>query len=138
MSGPFDVLAERGRFILSGPYPAGQQWRLAIVVALFAGLYIASAIPACWRRGLLLAWLLVPAGAVVIMRGGVLGLVPVATDVWGGLPLTLLIASTKGCTPAWTGWASADPAVTARARNASAAALSSNSASRCHQSWERP
>jgi general L-amino acid transport system permease protein len=93
VSGVFDVLAERGRFILSGPYPAGQQWRLAVVVALFAALYVASAIPACWRRGLLLAWLLVPAGAVAIMRGGVLGLVPVPTDVWGGLPLTLLIAT---------------------------------------------
>jgi general L-amino acid transport system permease protein len=93
VSAPFDVLAERGRFILSGPYPASQQWRLAVVVALFAGLYAASAVPACWRRGLLLAWLLIPAGAVVIMRGGVLGLVPVPTDVWGGLPLTLLIAT---------------------------------------------
>jgi general L-amino acid transport system permease protein len=89
----FDVLAERGRFILSGPYPADQQWRLAVVVALFTGLYVASAIPACWRRGLLAAWLLVPASAVAIMGGGVLGLVPVRTDLWGGLPLTLLIAT---------------------------------------------
>jgi general L-amino acid transport system permease protein len=93
MSGVFDVLVERGRFIVSGPYPADQQWRLAVVAVLFAGLYVASAIPACWRRGLLAAWLLVPAGAIVIMRGGVLGLASVPTDAWGGLPLTLLMAT---------------------------------------------
>ena len=93
MSSWFAVLAERGRFILSGPYPSDQQWRLAVVIALFAGLYVASALPSCWRRGLLAAWFLVPAGAVVIMRGGVLGLVAVPTDVWGGLPLTLLMAT---------------------------------------------
>ena len=51
MSPGFAVLAERGRFILSGPYPSGQQWRLAVVVALFAALYVASALPACWRPG---------------------------------------------------------------------------------------
>ena len=89
----FAVLAERGRFILSGPYPSTQQWRLAVVVALFAALYVASALPACWRRWLLVAWLLVPVAAVLIMRGGVLGLAAVPTDVWGGLPLTLLIAT---------------------------------------------
>jgi general L-amino acid transport system permease protein len=93
MNPAFAVLAERGRFIVSGPYPPDQQWRLVVVVGLFAALYVASALPACWRRELLAAWLLVPAGAVVIMRGGVLGLVSVPTDVWGGLPLTLLIAT---------------------------------------------
>ena len=40
----FAVLAERGRFIVSGPYPAEQRWRLAVVVALFAALYVASAL----------------------------------------------------------------------------------------------
>ena len=93
MSTAFAVLAERGRFILSGTYPADQQWRLILVVALFAALYVASAMPRCWRRWLLAAWVVVPAVAVAIMRGGALGLAYVATDRWGGLPLTLLLAT---------------------------------------------
>jgi len=60
---------------------------------IFIGLYIVSAMRRFWRKELALIW----AGALtmvgVLMWGGVLGLVPVTNDFWGGLPITLILAT---------------------------------------------
>ena len=82
------------RFILFGRYPYLEQWRPLLVMILFALLVLASCDRRLWRHGILLAglWL---AGLVlcwVLMRGGALGLAPVGTDLWNGLPLTLFLA----------------------------------------------
>ncbi len=87
------VLGDKWRFILFGRYPYDAQWRPAIVVAIFVGLYCASAVRALWRRELAYLWAAGLVAIGVLMWGGILGLAPVETDQWGGLPLTLILAT---------------------------------------------
>jgi general L-amino acid transport system permease protein len=153
------IIADKYRLILFGRFPYTEQWRPALVVALFVGLYIASACRGFWRRGtqsptvrfvaigaaavLIAAWLLSGILAVafqsagagrpdtmlsgldwigsigfyvltaalallwpglgiwvitlyvifLLMAGGVLGLSAVPVDYWGGLPITLILAT---------------------------------------------
>jgi len=87
------VIGEKWRFILFGRYPYDQQWRPALVVALFVSLYPASAWRRLWRRELAYAWAMVLAAIVALMGGGLPGLSAVGTDQWGGLPLTLILAT---------------------------------------------
>ena len=87
------VVHERLRFILFGAYPFDEQWRPALVCLLFVSLYAASAVRVWWTRWLVAAWIAIPAGAVVIMRGGVSGLAEVPSESWGGLPLTFLLST---------------------------------------------
>ena len=87
------VIGEKYRFILFGQYPYDQQWRPAIVVALFIGLYVVSAMRAFWRPVLALIWVVVLTAIGVLMWGGVLGMPYVAQDTWGGLPITLILAT---------------------------------------------
>jgi general L-amino acid transport system permease protein len=87
------VIQERFRFILLGAYPFDEQWRPALTCLLFVSLYAASAVRAWWTRRLLAAWIVIPASAVVMMRGGVCGLAEVPSESWGGLPLTLLLST---------------------------------------------
>jgi len=57
------------------------------------GLLVASCVRPFWRPWLALLWLAVLAAFFVLMGGGVFGLTPVATDLWGGLPLTMMLAT---------------------------------------------
>jgi general L-amino acid transport system permease protein len=81
-----------GRFILFGRYPYEAQWRPLAVVALFAALMAASRARRLvgWRLGAL--WLVGIGVNLALMAGGVGGLAPVGTDLWSGLPLTLILA----------------------------------------------
>ncbi|MEP9374688.1 amino acid ABC transporter permease [Mesorhizobium sp. KR1-2] len=86
------ALVEKGRLILLGRYPSTEQWRpIAGTLILLVCLGI-SALPQNFgRRGVVLvAFALVCFG--VLLRGGVFGLTPVDTDLWSGLPLTLLLS----------------------------------------------
>ncbi|MGE4046644.1 MAG: amino acid ABC transporter permease [Acetobacteraceae bacterium] len=156
------VVADKYRLILFGRFPYEEQWRPALVVCLFVGLYIVSAIRSVWRRGYAsrpviivaciaalcivlddvvavlgfalrpvagpdaVAWLDAPLQALqsldyvcryifvvaliiawpmvgvwvatlatigILMSGGIFGLEPVAVDFWGGLPITLILAT---------------------------------------------
>ncbi len=87
------VIGEKWRFILFGRYPFDQQWRPALVIALFVGLYAASAWRRLWRRELAYVWVAVLALVVALMGGGLPGLPAVGTEQWGGLPLTLILAT---------------------------------------------
>lgn len=87
------VIADKWRLILFGRFPYHEQWRPALVVGLFIGLYAVSAMRRFWHAGLALAWVVVLAGVGVLMWGGVLGLAPVPEDSWGGLPITLILAT---------------------------------------------
>ncbi|WP_439578850.1 amino acid ABC transporter permease [Elioraea sp.] len=91
-------LADRWRLILFGPYPYAQQWRPALAMVLFALLLGASLAPAMWaarrtRLLLALAWPCVILTIAALLWGGLLGLVPVPSRLWGGLPLTMILAS---------------------------------------------
>lgn len=80
------------RFILFGRFPYDEQWRPALVLAIFAALLLASFARRLPARALLLSWIGGLAAVLVLMGGGVLGLAPVETDRWNGLPLTLILA----------------------------------------------
>jgi general L-amino acid transport system permease protein len=87
------VLTDKYRLILFGRYPFDEQWRPAIVVVLFIGLYVVSAMRRFWRKELALIWVATLAAVGVLMWGGIFGLTEVTNDNWGGLPLTLILAT---------------------------------------------
>jgi general L-amino acid transport system permease protein len=81
------------RFIIFGRYPYAEQWRPALVLLIFVALLLASFDRRLAGRWLALAWLLGLAGVVALMWGGILGLPYVETELWNGLPLTLILAA---------------------------------------------
>jgi general L-amino acid transport system permease protein len=87
------VIADKYRLILFGRYPYEQQWRPALVVVIFIALYAVSAMRRFWRKELGLVWIGALTAVGVLMWGGVLGLPPVTDDYWGGLPITLILAT---------------------------------------------
>ena len=87
------VVTEKYRIILFGRYPFEQQWRPLVATILMLGLLGASCTRAFWRSWLLIVWVAILSLFFTLMYGGVLGLSKVETDRWGGLPLTILLAS---------------------------------------------
>jgi general L-amino acid transport system permease protein len=87
------VIADKYRLILFGRYPYDEQWRPALVVLIFIGLYVVSAIRFFWRKELALIWIGALTVVGILMWGGVFGLTPVTNDYWGGLPITLILAT---------------------------------------------
>jgi general L-amino acid transport system permease protein len=86
-------VADKYRFILFGTFPFDQQWRPALVVAILVGLYVLSALRGLRRAGLISFWLAGFAAIGVLMWGGLFGLSYVENERWGGLTLTLLLAT---------------------------------------------
>jgi general L-amino acid transport system permease protein len=85
-------IGEKWRFILFGRYPFEEQWRCALVALILFGLTGTSFVPGMWRRELFYLW---GAGVLlsgIMMFGGILGLAYVPTDLWSGLPLTMILA----------------------------------------------
>jgi general L-amino acid transport system permease protein len=87
------VIADKYRFILFGPYTYDQQWRPLICIVLFVTLYVISAIRRFWRRELGYVWIVTLAAIFLLMWGGVFGMPFVDTNLWGGLPLTLILST---------------------------------------------
>ncbi len=87
------VIAEKYRFILFGRYPYVEQWRPAICIALFIALFVISSRRWAWRQELALLWIAILTAIGILMWGGVFGLVFVEQDIWGGLPITLILAT---------------------------------------------
>ena len=87
------VIAEKYRVIIFGRYPFEEQWRPLIATVLLTGLLVASCVRMFWKTWLPLLWLVVLAAFFTLMYGNTLGLTQVDTDRWGGLPLTILLAS---------------------------------------------
>lgn len=87
------VVTEKHRLILFGRYPFEEQWRPLVATVLMLGLLVASCTRALWRPALLVLWIAVLAVFFTLMLGGAFGLSKVETDRWGGLPLTILLAS---------------------------------------------
>ncbi|NDH43961.1 MAG: amino acid ABC transporter permease, partial [Betaproteobacteria bacterium] len=79
--------------IIFGYYPHAEHWRPLLATSLLLALLVASCTRALWSRWLLLLWLVVVSAVFVILHGGYWGLSVVETDRWGGLPLTVLLAS---------------------------------------------
>jgi general L-amino acid transport system permease protein len=87
------VIPEKYRFILFGTYPFSEQWRPALATLIFIALFYLSTRRSMWGRNLIIAWV----GALlligVLMWGGIFGLSYVSQDRWGGLPVTLILAT---------------------------------------------
>jgi general L-amino acid transport system permease protein len=79
--------------IILGRYPFDEQWRPLVATLLMLSLLVASCVRFCWKPWLVLLWAGVLAIFFTLMYGNVLGLARVETDRWGGLPLTLLLAT---------------------------------------------
>jgi general L-amino acid transport system permease protein len=87
------VITEKWRFIIFGRYPFEEQWRPEGATLAMVLLLVASCIRTFWRPWLVALWVAVLALFFALMGGGVLGLEAVPTDRWGGLPLTIMLAT---------------------------------------------
>ena len=96
----WSIVPNNIRFILFGFYPYAEQWRPALAVVLLVGLLIFSQFRRNWKKSLLYYWLVGLTVMGLLLKGGLLGLTPVESTKWGGLPLTLLL-SVFGLTAAY-------------------------------------
>jgi general L-amino acid transport system permease protein len=87
------VIPEKYRFILFGTYPYDQQWRPALATLAIVALLFLSSRRNWWRKELVLVWIATLAVTGLLMWGGVFGLPYVSQDRWGGLPVTLILAT---------------------------------------------
>lgn len=86
-------IGEKYRLILFGTYPFEQQWRPLVAMGLFVALLVLSTWRRLWNISLLVIWTLGLATVAVLMWGGIFGLTYVENALWGGLPVTLLLAT---------------------------------------------
>jgi general L-amino acid transport system permease protein len=86
-------VADKYRFILFGTYPTEEHWRPALVIVILIALYAVSALSYLRRLRLATAWLAGLALIGLLMWGGLAGLSYVENERWGGLTLTLLLAT---------------------------------------------
>ncbi|MFO7883582.1 MAG: amino acid ABC transporter permease [Desulfobacteraceae bacterium] len=82
------------RFVIFGLFPAEEQWRALAAMILMVGAVVYSRKRHRWNKNLIYVWVVSIAGVAVLIKGGVLGLVPVESTKWGGLLLTLLLSVT--------------------------------------------
>ena len=87
------VIPEKYRFILFGTYPFDQQWRPALACLTFIALFFVSSRRSWWRKELVSIWAAALVLIGLLMWGGVAGLPYVSQDRWGGLPVTLILAT---------------------------------------------
>jgi len=96
----WSIIPANIRFIIFGFYPFAEQWRplLAMVILVFLLFY--SRNRRHWKTSLAYLWGIGLLTMGLLMKGGLLGLTPVESTQWGGLPLTLLL-SVFGLTAAY-------------------------------------
>jgi general L-amino acid transport system permease protein len=87
------AIVEKYRLVVFGRYPYDDQWRPLVATALMLGLLVASCTRPLWNKWLVALWIVVLAAFFVLMGGGWFGLDKVTTDQWGGLPLTIMLAT---------------------------------------------
>ena len=87
------VVTEKYRLIIFGRYPFDEQWRPLIATLLMVAVLVASCVRPFWKPWLALLWLAMLAVFFGLMFGGFGGMTHVPTDRWGGLPLTVLLAT---------------------------------------------
>ncbi|MDS1140324.1 amino acid ABC transporter permease [Pusillimonas sp. SM2304] len=86
-------IAEKHRLILFGIYPYDEQWRPLLASIILIAVIVCSCIRWFWKPFLGLIWLVALTLVGVLMWGGVFGLTYVENARWGGLPLTLILAT---------------------------------------------
>jgi general L-amino acid transport system permease protein len=88
----WSIIPNNIRFIMFGFYPPELQWRPLTAMLVLFGLLTISRFRRFWKKPLLWIWLAGLAAMAILMRGGILGLEPVESTQWGGLPLTLILS----------------------------------------------
>lgn len=88
----WSVIPHNFRFIIFGFYPQDQHWRPLMAMILMVALLIYSKDKEHWNGRLPWVWIGGLSLMGVLMRGGVFGLVGVESDLWSGLPLTMLLS----------------------------------------------
>ncbi|MBF6615905.1 amino acid ABC transporter permease [Pollutimonas thiosulfatoxidans] len=86
-------IVEKHRFILFGVYPYDEQWRPLLASIILIAVIVCSCVRWFWRPFLGIIWIVSLVAVAVLMWGGVLGMSHVENDRWGGLPLTLILAT---------------------------------------------
>lgn len=89
----WDFIAEKLRVFIFGLYPQSELWRPAVMMLLLFVMVGTTVNTRFWGRPLLIAWVLAIPTMFILMQGGFLGLQFVETNKWGGLPVTLIIAT---------------------------------------------
>jgi len=87
------LIAEKYRFILFGTYPFQEHWRPTAVILIFLALYGLSTVRTLWNFRLAVIWTVGLLAIGVLMWGGIFGLPYVEQERWGGLPVTLILAT---------------------------------------------
>ena len=87
------MVGDKYRFTMFGYYPYDEQWRPAIAILLFLGLFAVSAMRRFWRKELVYVWAATLTLIGVLMWGGILGMTYVPQEKWGGLPITLILST---------------------------------------------
>jgi len=87
------VKANFGQFMY-GRYPDPERWRVNLFFVLMAAGIVPMAIPSVPFKGfnLLYIFVIFPVVSGFLLLGGLFGLTPVETAVWGGLFLTLVVS----------------------------------------------
>ncbi len=80
------------RFLLFGRFPYEEQWRPGVVIVIFLALLVATCDRRLMGRWLAALWIIGLTLVGVLMWGGIFGMPYVETDLWNGLPLTLILA----------------------------------------------
>ncbi len=96
----WSVISANLRFILFGFYPYELHWRPLVAMIMLIVLIFYSQNRSHWKKSLAYAWVIGLFVMGLLLKGGLLGLTPVETSQWGGLPLTLLL-SVFGLTAAY-------------------------------------
>lgn len=86
-------IREKYRLILFGTYPYAEQWRPLLATLVLLAVIVCSAMRRFWNSRLILIWIVGLALVAWLMWGGFLGLTHVENTRWGGLPLTLILAT---------------------------------------------
>lgn len=86
-------IVEKHRLILFGVYPYVEQWRPLLASLVLIAVIVCSCIRWFWRPALALIWVSALVIVGILMWGGIFGLTYVENDRWGGLPLTLILAT---------------------------------------------
>ena len=86
------IITANFRFMLFGFYPYELQWRPLLAMVILFSLLFYSRDRRHWKKVLGYVWIVGLIIMGLLMKGGILGLTPVESGKWGGLPLTLLLA----------------------------------------------
>jgi len=96
----WSVVTANIRFIIFGFYPHDLQWRPLLAMIILISLLFYSQNRKHWKKSLFYGWLIGLFVMGVLLKGGLFGFKAVESNLWGGLPLTLLL-SVFGLTAAY-------------------------------------